>query len=74
MNDVKSCFCRTCAGSHALRGNPYTERSAFQHRETWAQSALRQSDIVIEEASALHAFDAAHPLPAHAVTSNDAVQ
>ena len=36
--------------------------------------SVDESDVVIEERSALHAFNAAHPLPAHAVLSNDAVR
>ncbi len=31
---------KPCIMVSALRGNPHPERSAFQSRETWAQSAL----------------------------------
>ena len=41
---------------------------------TGPDGSVDERDIVIEETLALHAFDAAHPLPAHAVTSNDAVR
>jgi hypothetical protein len=41
---------------------------------TGPDGSVDERDVVLEAREALHVFDAAHPLRAHAVTSNDAVR